>query len=85
MSKLSCSDDNNPYIRFNCLISICRVLGEDNKEKEENNNNNENKGGKKGKKKGKKKFVDVEEDFLADAFKPEENPKPKWKKSSKHN
>jgi hypothetical protein len=57
----------------------------DNKEKEENNNNNENKGGKKGKKKGKKKFVDVEEDFLADAFKPEENPKPKWKKSSKHN
>ena len=31
MSKLLCSDDNNPYIRFNCLISICHVLGEDSK------------------------------------------------------
>ena len=56
------------------------------KEKEQNINNNiNNKGGKKGKKKGKKKFIDMEEDFLNDAFKPEENPKPKWKKSSKHN
>ena len=54
------------------------------KEKEQNNNNI-NKGGKKGKKKGKKKFKDLEEDFLNDAFKPEETPKPKWKKSSKHN
>ena len=44
-----------------------------------------NKGGKKGKKKGKKKFKDIEEDFLVNAFKPEETPKPKWKKSSKHN
>ena len=56
------------------------------KEKEKNNIKNDiNKGGKKGKKKGKKKFIDMEEDFLNDAFKPEENPKPKWKKSSKHN
>ena len=57
------------------------------KEKEKNNNinNDINKGGKKGKKKGKKKFKDIEEDFLVNAFKPEETPKPKWKKSSKHN
>ena len=57
------------------------------KEKEQNNNNNiiDNKGGKKGKKKGKKKFKDLEEDFLNNAFKPEETQKPKWKKSSKHN
>jgi hypothetical protein len=53
--------------------------------KEENKEKENNKGGKKGKKKGKKKFIDMEEDFLNDAFKPEENPKPKWKKSSKHN
>ena len=60
---------------------------EDNKEKEKEKEkeNDNNKGGKKGKKKGKKKFRDMEEDFLIDAFKPEENPKPKWKKSSKHN
>ena len=61
---------------------------EEPKEKEKNNNNiknNENKGGKKGKKKGKKKFIDIEEDLLVNAFKPEETPKPKWKKSSKHN
>ena len=60
----------------------------ENKEKEQvknNINNDINKGGKKGKKKGKKKFKDLEEDFLIDAFKPEEIPKPKWKKSSKHN
>ena len=55
---------------------------EDNKEKEENN---KNKGGKKGKKKGKKKFIDIEEDLLKEAFKPDDTPKPKWKKSSKHN
>ena len=58
---------------------------EKDKEKEEEKEKENNKGGKKGKKKGKKKFRDVEEDFLIDAFKPEENPKPKWKKSSKHN
>ena len=59
---------------------------EEPKEKEKNNiKNNENKGGKKGKKKGKKKFIDIEEDLLVNAFKPEETPKPKWKKSSKHN
>ena len=60
---------------------------EEPKEKEKNNNinNDLNKGGKKGKKKGKKKFKDIEEDFLVNAFKPEETPKPKWKKSSKHN
>ena len=53
--------------------------------KEENKEKENNKGGKKGKKKGKKKFKDIEEDFLIDAFKPEQTPKPKWKKSSKHN
>ena len=53
--------------------------------KEENKEKENNKGGKKGKKKGKKKFKDIEEDFLIDAFKPEETPKPKWKKSSNHN
>ena len=53
--------------------------------KEENKEKEINKGGKKGKKKGKKKFKDIEEDFLKDAFKPEETPKPKWKKSSNHN
>ena len=57
-------------------------LKNENKEKEKEKENN--KGGKKGKKKGKKKFKDIEEDFLVDAFKPEETPKPKWKKSSKH-
>ena len=57
-------------------------LKNENKEKEKEKENN--KGGKKGKKKGKKKFKDIEEDFLIDAFKPEETPKPKWKKSSKH-
>ena len=57
----------------------------DKKEKEKEKNNDINKGGKKGKKKGKKKFIELEEDFLKDAFKPEETPKPKWKKSSKHN
>ena len=55
------------------------------KEKEEEKEKENNKGGKKGKKKGKKKFKDIEEDFLIDAFKPEETPKPKWKKSSNHN
>ena len=40
---------------------------------------------KKERKKVKKKFIDMEEDFLNDAFKPEETQKPKWKKSSKHN
>ena len=55
---------------------------EDNKEKEENI---KNKAGKKGKKKGKKKFIDIEEDLLKEAFKPDDTPKPKWKKSSKHN
>ena len=55
------------------------------KVKERDKEKENNKGGKKGKKKGKKKFRDIEEDFLVDAFKPEETPKPKWKKSSKHN
>ena len=40
---------------------------------------------KKERKKVKKKFIDIEEDLLVNAFKPEETPKPKWKKSSKHN
>ena len=59
-------------------------LKNENKEKEKEKEKENNKGGKKGKKKGKKKFKDIEEDFLVDAFKPEETPKPKWKKSSKH-
>ena len=59
-------------------------LKNENKEKEKEKEKENNKGGKKGKKKGKKKFKDIEEDFLIDAFKPEETPKPKWKKSSKH-
>ena len=59
-------------------------LKNENKEKEKEKEKENNKGSKKGKKKGKKKFKDIEEDFLVDAFKPEETPKPKWKKSSKH-